>query len=84
MVFPRVAGPSTKVEPRLLPIHQNRAALAELMGNSVSVIKTNYRRAIPARVAKEFWAIRPKASKPTKSEIIIQFPTEPAKAVVAR
>jgi integrase len=67
-----------------LPIHQNRAALAELMGNSVSVIKTNYRRAIPARVAKEFWAIRPKASKPTKSEIIIPFPLLRDKAVAAR
>jgi integrase len=42
-----------------LPIHKDRAHLAELMGNTLAVIKTHYRRAIPEIVAKSFWSLRP-------------------------
>jgi integrase len=42
-----------------LAVHRNRAHLAELMGNSLAVIKTHYRRAIPREVAQEFWQLAP-------------------------
>jgi integrase len=44
-----------------LPIHKDRAHLAELMGNSLAVIKSHYKRAIPETVAEKFWALRPLA-----------------------
>jgi integrase len=40
-----------------LPIHKNRAELAEIMGNSVGIIKRFYRRAIPPQLAVEYWRI---------------------------
>jgi integrase len=43
-----------------LPIHKDRAHLAELMGNSLQVIKNHYKRAIPESVACEFWRISPR------------------------
>ena len=42
-----------------LGIHQNRAHLAELMGNSVEVIKRHYRRPIAEADARCFWALTP-------------------------
>jgi integrase len=42
-----------------LPVYQDRARLAEEMGNSVDVIKRFYKRAIPRQTAEEFWKIRP-------------------------
>jgi integrase len=69
-----------------LAVHKNRADLAERMGNSVQIIKRNYRRAIPKQIAEQYWKLRPKASgpKPAKSEVIIKFPTESDKVVAAR
>jgi integrase len=43
-----------------LAIHQNRAELAELMGNSVEIIRAHYRRPILPVTAKKFWAALPK------------------------
>ncbi len=40
-----------------LAINQDRARLAEQMGNSVEVIRSHYRRAIQPAVAKAFWAL---------------------------
>ena len=42
-----------------LPIHQNRAALAEQMGNSVEVIRAHYRRPVLPAIAAQFWALTP-------------------------
>jgi integrase len=42
-----------------LAVHKDRAHLAELMGNSIAVIKSSYKRAIPIRQAESFWALRP-------------------------
>jgi integrase len=42
-----------------LAVHRDRAHLAELMGNSLAMIKTHYRRAIPTEVAAEFWKLTP-------------------------
>jgi hypothetical protein len=42
-----------------LAVHRDRAHLAELMGNSLAVIKVHYRRAIPPSVAKEYWELTP-------------------------
>jgi integrase len=42
-----------------LAIHQDRARLAEEMGNSVEVIKKFYKRAIPRQSAETFWQIQP-------------------------
>ncbi|MEY2499816.1 MAG: hypothetical protein QOI07_150 [Verrucomicrobiota bacterium] len=42
-----------------LAVHQNRAALAEQMGNSVEVIRAHYRRPILKAEAKRFWALKP-------------------------
>lgn len=40
--------------------HQNRAQLAELMGNSPEVIAKHYRRPVPRLEAERFWSLRPK------------------------
>ena len=40
-----------------LAVHHDRARLAELMGNSLSVIKTHYRRAISEVTAREYWIL---------------------------
>jgi integrase len=42
-----------------LAIHQDRARLAEEMGNSVEVIKKFYKRAIPRQSAEAFWKLEP-------------------------
>jgi integrase len=42
-----------------LATHQNRAQLAELMGNSVEVIRKFYRQPILKSDTKKFWALRP-------------------------
>jgi integrase len=42
-----------------LAIHQDRARLAEEMGNSVDVIKRFYKRAIPRQSAEGFWKLQP-------------------------
>jgi hypothetical protein len=42
-----------------LAIHKDRAHLAELMGNSLAVIKSSYKRAIPVGQAETFWALQP-------------------------
>ena len=55
-----------------LAVHMNRAELAEVMGNSVSVIKRHYRRAIPETVAAKYWTL---ALEPAK---IVEFPSSEA------
>jgi len=54
-----------------LPIHKDRAHLAELMGNSLAVIKSHYKRAIPETVAEKFWTLRPLAehAQPVKFQV---------------
>lgn len=42
-----------------LAIHSNRAELAELMGNSVAVIRSHYRRPILRKQAEAYWALSP-------------------------
>jgi integrase len=42
-----------------LAVHKDRAHLAELMGTSLDMIKSHYRRAIPREVAEEFWKLTP-------------------------
>jgi integrase len=42
-----------------LATHADRPHLAELMGNSVQIIKKHYRKPPPPRVAGEFWALLP-------------------------
>ena len=42
-----------------LALHQNRAQLAELMGNSVDVIRKHYRRPILKADAERFWQTMP-------------------------
>jgi integrase len=49
-----------------LAIHKDRAQLAELMGNSIDIIKRHYRRAIPEQVAAEFWRLSPTSAKGSK------------------
>jgi integrase len=49
-----------------LAVHRDRAHLAELMGNSLAMIKTHYRRAIPQVVAEEYWKLTPSHSEPGK------------------
>jgi integrase len=63
-----------------LAANKDRAHLAELMGNSISIIKKHYRRAIPTATAQAFWQIRPKGAKPAKplGETIIEFPPQTA------
>jgi hypothetical protein len=54
-----------------LAVHQNGAALAENMGNSVDVIRQHYRKAIPPAVAREYWSADSYALTPTSSVIPI-------------
>ena len=49
-----------------LAVHKNRAHLAELMGTSLAMIKSHYKRAIPGEVAKEFWKLTLKPDAPGK------------------
>jgi integrase/recombinase XerD len=42
-----------------LPVHQDRAHLSEIMGNSPAVIRRHYRRAIPLDEARAFWSLLP-------------------------
>jgi integrase len=42
-----------------LALHQNRAQLAEHMGNSVDVIRAHYRRPILKSEARKYWALTP-------------------------
>lgn len=42
-----------------LPVHNDRPKLAELMGNSVGVIKTYYRKLVKPELAKKYWKILP-------------------------
>ena len=49
-----------------LAVHKDRAHLAELMGNSLPIIKSHYRRAIPDHVAQEFWKLSPAPRRPGK------------------
>ena len=41
-----------------LAVHQNRAALAEHMGNSVEIIRAHYRRPILKSEGRKFWALK--------------------------
>jgi integrase len=47
-----------------LVANKNRARLAELMGTSLDMIKSHYKRAIPETVAKEFWKLSPTTRTP--------------------
>jgi hypothetical protein len=49
-----------------LAVHKDRAHLAELMGTSLEMIKTHYKRAIPQPVAKGFWKLAPGPREPGK------------------
>ena len=49
-----------------LAVHRDRAHLAELMGNSLEVIKAHYRRAVPQPVAQAFWKLEPMPEAPGK------------------
>lgn len=40
-----------------LAIHNDRPRLAEIMGNSVDIIRNHYRKAIPKGQAEEFWKL---------------------------
>lgn len=40
-----------------LALHNDRPRLAEIMGNSVDVIKRHYRKAIPKSEAEQFWSL---------------------------
>ena len=51
-----------------LAVHKDRAHLAEQMGNSLSVIKQHYRRAIPEATAREYWTLLAPAK-------IVEFPS---------
>ncbi len=42
-----------------LAVHRDRARLAEEMGNTTSIIKKYYKRAIPRQTAEAFWKLRP-------------------------
>jgi integrase len=66
-----------------LPLYGDRARLAEEMGNSITVIKTHYRRAIPRQMAAPFWQLRPNArtlhkpvSPASDTAKIVAFPTQ--------
>jgi integrase len=69
-----------------LPVHKDRGRLAEEMGNSLSVIKRHYKRAVPRHVALEFWELRPRSRtvKPTQTGKVIEFPKEVATKVNIR
>jgi integrase len=45
-----------------LALHQDRAKLADLMGNSVDVIRAHYRRPILKKVARKYWEPTPSQS----------------------
>lgn len=47
-----------------LAMHKDRAHLAELMGTSLAMIKSRYRRAIPETIANEFWNLSPTTREP--------------------
>jgi hypothetical protein len=49
-----------------LVINKDRAHLAELMGTSLNMIKSHYKRAIPEEIAKEFWTLSAAATGPGK------------------
>lgn len=49
-----------------LAVHKDRAHLAELMGTSLPMIKTHYKRAIPRGVAQRFWKLAPVLVEPGK------------------
>jgi hypothetical protein len=49
-----------------LAVHKDRAHLAELMGTSLDMIRSHYKRAIPETIAKDFWKLSPAAKKPGK------------------
>jgi integrase len=57
-----------------LAIHQDRARLAEEMGNSVEIIKKFYKRAIPRQAAETFWQLEP---DPQPAKILAFNPTTP-------
>lgn len=42
-----------------LAVHKNAPALAEIMGNSVPIIRRHYENTVLESVAAEFWAIQP-------------------------
>jgi integrase len=52
-----------------LAVNQNRAGLAEYMGNSIEVIKEHYRRVIPKNDAQEFFKITPNVVKAKLKEL---------------
>lgn len=49
-----------------LAVHRDRAHLAELMGNSVAIIKAHYRRAIPPQIARDYWQLSVSLPQPAK------------------
>jgi integrase len=49
-----------------LAVHKDRAHLAELMGTSLEMIKTHYKRAIPQPLAKGFWKLTSATQRPGK------------------
>jgi len=51
-----------------LAAHRDRAHLAELMGTSLPMIKTHYKRAIPQAQAEAYWRLSP--SSPEEGKII--------------
>ena len=56
-----------------LAVHDDRPRLAENLGNSVEVIRTFYRRAVPKATAANYWLIRPTK---TPHENVIAFAGE--------
>jgi integrase len=69
-----------------LPIHRDRGRLAEEMGNSLSVVRRHYRKAIPRHTAQQFWELAPKTkpAKPTDTGKVIEFPKEVATKINIR
>jgi len=51
-----------------LPIHMNRAELAEFLGNSVDVIKKHYRKVVPLSEANAYWAVIPQSAEKKAKE----------------
>jgi integrase len=65
-----------------LAVHKDRAHLAELMGTSLAMIKTHYKRAIPQPQAEAFWKLEPMPEAPGKiipmdnvMDSVNEFPT---------
>ena len=54
-----------------LAVHNDRAKLAETMGNTVEVIRDFYRKAIPQAEAKRFWNLR--SAKEWQERTIVAF-----------